>query len=284
MSYDTIDAFEPTGIVAALRADTAAMTAPRHPRADWCWRHRPARRTVAIGAVLAGLIVIGCAAAALSFAAIAGLAVQCGVPPGLAWLLPIVVDAGVVVGTIVWLSRRLFPNADARKLAAGYTIALLIVSVAANIINHLLTAKRLVADMWVIGPVAAIAPATVFVVVHLAVAALRPGADANREEHPVPEVDGDTDPQANPDGDPAEDADTDEAVDTDVDTSTDTDADGYSAEVRADAAALGFTLAPAPAREPRQARRLRIARERKRVRRAMAKVVDRDPEDVLAGE
>src|SRR3954467_13689890 len=119
-------------------ASPAAASPPREMRS----RRRPTRRTVAIGAVLAGLIVIGAAAAALSFASIAGLAVQCGIPPELAWLLPIVIDAGVVVGTIVWLSRRLFPNEDARRLAAGYTIGLLAVSVLTNVTNHVLTVEH----------------------------------------------------------------------------------------------------------------------------------------------
>jgi hypothetical protein len=272
----------------------AAASPPREMRS----RRRPTRRTVAIGAVLAGLIVIGAAAAALSFASIAGLAVQCGIPPELAWLLPIVIDAGVVVGTIVWLSRRLFPNEDARRLAAGYTIGLLAVSVLTNVTNHVLTVEHLSPHLIVIAAVSALAPITIGLVVHLAVTALRPGADAPGGEHAATEKDGDADADvpvdttgdttgdADADADSADDsADDEESVDTTGDANTDADADGYTAAVRATAIALGLTLAPAPARENRQARRLRIARERKRVRRAADKAAAaaRDPEDVLVG-
>lgn len=275
-------------------ASPAAASPPREMRS----RRRPTRRTVAIGAVLAGLIVIGAAAAALSFASIAGLAVQCGIPPELAWLLPIVIDAGVVVGTIVWLSRRLFPNEDARRLAAGYTIGLLAVSVLTNVTNHVLTVEHLSPHLIVIAAVSALAPITIGLVVHLAVTALRPGADAPGGEHAATEKDGDADADVPVDttgdttGDAAADADSaddsaddEESVDTTEHANADADADGYTAAVRATAITLGLTLAPAPARENRQARRLRIARERKRVRRAADKAAAaaRDPESVLVG-
>jgi hypothetical protein len=291
MSHDTLEAgFEPTELVTAIRASAAKLDAPptrRDITADWWDRHRPTRRGVAIGCILALLIVIGLAAAALSFASIAGLAIQCGIPPELAWLLPIVIDAGVVAGTIVWLSRRLFPNEDARRLAAGYTVSLLVVSIAANVTNHVLAVEHLSASLWVIIPVSAIAPATVFVIVHLAVTALRPArlpvADRGHEDSANTGAE-DSDTHGDADADTHE---------RDADMGADTDADGYTARVRADAAAAGIELPPAPPGEIRSDRRKRLARERKRVQRAIAALdatlVDaarrgsQAPDDVLAG-
>ena len=289
-------ALDPTGIVAELQAETAAITVaadrPGWDAATWWARHRPARRSVAIGAVIALLIVIGAAAAALSFASIAGLAVQCGIPRELAWLLPITIDAGVVAGTIVWLSRRLFPNEDARRLAAGYTIGLLGVSIAANVTNHVLAVEHADAGLWVIIPVSAIAPATVFVVVHLAVTALRParlpGADPVREDSAdAGGEDVATHADIRADARTAE-RDADMGANTSTHPDAGTDANGYSARVRADAGAAGLVLEPAPPGEQRAERRKRLARERKRVQRALDTLramadARTDDADVLAG-
>ena len=52
--------------------------------------------------VLSGLLlVVAAAAAVLSFAALRDLALLCGFAPTLAWLLPVVVDAGAAAGSLV---------------------------------------------------------------------------------------------------------------------------------------------------------------------------------------
>ena len=49
------------------------------------------------------LAVVAAAAAVLSFSALRDLALLCGFAAELAWLLPVVVDAGAAAGSLVWL-------------------------------------------------------------------------------------------------------------------------------------------------------------------------------------
>ena len=63
--------------------------------------------------LLALLAVVAAAAAVLSFSALRDLAQLCGFAPELAWLLPVVVDAGAAAGSLVWLGGR------AHERAAG---------------------------------------------------------------------------------------------------------------------------------------------------------------------
>ena len=49
------------------------------------------------------LAVVAAAAAVLSFAALRDLALLCGFSPWLAWLLPVVIDAGAAAGSLAWL-------------------------------------------------------------------------------------------------------------------------------------------------------------------------------------
>lgn len=54
------------------------------------------------------LAVVAGAAAVLSFSALRDLALLCGFAPGLAWLLPIVVDAGAAAGCLSWAASVSF--------------------------------------------------------------------------------------------------------------------------------------------------------------------------------
>src|SRR3954451_9391612 len=84
-------------------------------------QRQPARARNALY-ILLGLVAV--AAAVLSFAALRDLALLCGFSPRLAWLLPVVVDAGAAAGSIVWLggsvahSARTFARALALSLLA----------------------------------------------------------------------------------------------------------------------------------------------------------------------
>jgi hypothetical protein len=113
------------------------------------------------------LLVVAAAAAVLSFAALRDLARLCGFADGLAWLLPVVVDAGAASGSLVWLGGR--ADAPARRFARALALALLILSVAANALGHGLEAYRLSPPWWVVVAVSAVAPAVLGAVVHLAV-------------------------------------------------------------------------------------------------------------------
>lgn len=113
------------------------------------------------------LLVVAVAAAVLSFAALRDLALVCGFAPSLAWLLPVVVDAGAAAGSLVWLGGW---SADsARRFARMLALGLLGLSVAANALGHGLAAFALAPAWWVVVAVSAVAPAVLGAVVHLAV-------------------------------------------------------------------------------------------------------------------
>lgn len=139
------------------------------------------------------LLVVAGAAAVLSFAALRDLALLCGFAPRLAWLLPVVVDAGAAAGSLVWLGGW---SADpARRFARSLALALLGLSVAANALGHGLAAYGLASPWWVVVVVSAVAPAVLGAVVHLAVLVGRrhepaPGLAADVDEDQALDVDG----------------------------------------------------------------------------------------------
>jgi len=118
------------------------------------------------------LLVVASAAAVLSFAALRDLAQLCGFARNLAWLLPVVVDAGAAAGSLVWLGAR--AALSAQRFARALALVLLSLSVVANALGHGLEAYRLAPPWWVVVAVSAIAPAVLGAVVHLAVLVGRP--------------------------------------------------------------------------------------------------------------
>lgn len=244
----------------------------------------PSRRTLAVAAVLVLLAGVGAAAAVLSFAAIRDLGTRCGFDPALAWLLPVTVDAGAAAGAIVWLARRVAP-ADARTFAQWLCLTLLGLSVAANGVDHYLSADALTAPLALIVVVSAVAPATLGAVVHLVVLTLRTAdapADAPADVHWPPAAQWPRPARTEPDplaGDrtaaqPAARA-----------PATASSEDGYSLDLRARAARCGLTLEPPAPGESKPARRARLSRERARVRRAAAAPASgRDDEPVETEE
>lgn len=113
------------------------------------------------------LAVVATAAAVLSFDALRGLALLCGFSQGLAWLLPVVVDAGAAAGSLVWLGGR--APVRARRFARALALVLLGSSVAANALSHGLAAYGMRPAWWVVVVVSGVAPAVLGAVVHLAV-------------------------------------------------------------------------------------------------------------------
>lgn len=123
--------------------------------------------------VLFGLLgIVATAAAVLSFAALRDLAQVCGFAPSLAWLLPVVIDAGAAAGSLVWLGGT--AAEPAHRFARALALTLLGLSVAANALGHGLTAFALAPAWWVVVIVSAVAPAVLGSVVHLAVLVGRP--------------------------------------------------------------------------------------------------------------
>jgi hypothetical protein len=117
--------------------------------------------------VWALLAIVGAAAAVLSFDTLEALARTCGFPDRLSFLLPITIDAGAAVGTIVW--RAGWAPEVARTFAQRLTWALLLLSVGGNAVQHYLSASDLATDWRLVVAVSAIAPAVFGSVVHLAV-------------------------------------------------------------------------------------------------------------------
>lgn len=118
------------------------------------------------------LAVVAAAAAVLSFSALRDLASLCGFAPGLAWLLPVVIDAGAATGCLVWLGSD--SSERARHFARALTWLLLASSVAGNAVVHGLSAYGLRPVWWLVVLVSAVAPAVLGAVVHLAVLVGRP--------------------------------------------------------------------------------------------------------------
>ena len=114
----------------------------------------------------AGLLTVAGAAAVLSFAALRDLAALCGFGPALAPLLPVTVDAGAAVASLVWLGR--WAPGPARRFARGLALALLGGSVAGNALGHGLVAYSARPHWLVVVAVSAVAPAVLGAVVHLA--------------------------------------------------------------------------------------------------------------------
>ena len=125
------------------------------------------------------LLVVAAAAAVLSFSALRDLALLCGFAPELAWLLPVVVDAGAAAGSLVWLGGTCAELA--RRFARALALTLLGLSVAANALAP--RPGRLPAGARVVGRgvVSAIAPAVLGAVVHLAVLVGRAEPDVDDE-------------------------------------------------------------------------------------------------------
>jgi hypothetical protein len=158
--------------------------------------------------------VVATAAAVLSFAALRDLALLCGFARSLAWLLPVVVDAGAAAGTLVWLSGR--AGDRARRFARRLTFVLLGSSVAGNALSHGLSAYGMRPAWWVVVVVSGVAPAGLYAVVHLTVLCGRvdpPPPEQAVEDEAIPLVSRDdqqepapsptSPPQVLPVGDPA---------------------------------------------------------------------------------
>lgn len=119
------------------------------------------------------LTVVAAAAAVLSFAALRDLAIVCGFAPSLAWLLPVVIDAGAAAGSLAWLG-----SAAPQARTYGRTLALLLLasSVGGNALGHGLAAYTVRPHWLVVVGVSAVAPAVLGALVHLVVLAARPTA------------------------------------------------------------------------------------------------------------
>jgi hypothetical protein len=127
-----------------------------------------------------GLVVVGLAAAVLTFTTLFSLAVACGFSPWLAWLLPVTVDAAGLVALRIWLH-------GGPDFAKRLTVVCIAASVAGNATQHGLAAYGLPVPWWVIVVVSAVPPSMLAAVVHLAQADRPDGEspDQGRDAEPV---------------------------------------------------------------------------------------------------
>lgn len=149
--------------------------------------------------VLALLGLVGAAAAVLSFSALYELALMCEFHPRVAWLLPVLLDAGAGAATFVWLGPGVL--AVARDYARSLALTLLGGSVVGNVGSHVLQSRGfepggpVPAPWWVITAVSAAAPAVLGAVGHLYALAGR-GVDTPDpepvEEEELSAIEGDT--------------------------------------------------------------------------------------------
>lgn len=118
-----------------------------------------------------GLIVVGLAAAILTFTTWRDLAEAVGITGyfivvPLAYLVPVTVDAAGVVAARVWLKRKAVPEAvQFAKMLAWCCIT---GSILANAGQHGMAAFGIAPPWWVVVLVSAVPPATLGAVVHLA--------------------------------------------------------------------------------------------------------------------
>lgn len=143
-----------------------------------------------------GLAVVWAAAGVLSFANLRDLAETCKVSPHLAWLLPVVIDAGLAMSTRAWLSRR--ANPEAERFARGMTWTQLVLTVVLNGAHQGMVAHGVTPHWLVAVGVGAIPAGTVGAVVHLATLLGRASTPAEIVEVPEPVLTEELEPQTEP--------------------------------------------------------------------------------------
>ncbi len=117
-----------------------------------------------------GLLVVGVAAAILTFTTLRDLAEQCGITGTflglrLSYLVPVTVDAAGVVAARVWLKRTGGP--DAVRFGRTLAWACIGASILGNAGQHGMAAYGIAPPWWVVVLVSAVPPATLGAVVHL---------------------------------------------------------------------------------------------------------------------
>ncbi|WP_345423996.1 DUF2637 domain-containing protein [Pseudonocardia xishanensis] len=143
-----------------------------------------------------GTLVVGAAAAVLTFTTLRDLATAVGIVGWLAWLVPVTVDVAGVVATRVWLRGQ--APADAVAFARALAWSCITGSVVGNAGQHAMAAYDLTAPWPVVVLVSAVPPAMLGAMVHLGHLTRRPTTSTEVTSAP-PEVDAaaltDTDPR-----------------------------------------------------------------------------------------
>jgi hypothetical protein len=132
--------------------------------------------------VLVGASLIGVSTAAVSAVSLYSLAMACAIPRGLAAALPIALDAGAAVATVVWVTE----TGTLRKLGRLVALAALFGTLAGNTLSHLVTADVIAErNLWLIIGVSPIIPAMLAATAHLLALMFRAEETPARKAAPV---------------------------------------------------------------------------------------------------
>jgi hypothetical protein len=116
--------------------------------------------------VMAGMAVAAASAAVASFSGLRGLALLAGWPGGLAWLLPLTVDAYAMTSARVWLATST-RSAAARRFARANALGAIVTSIAGNAAYHAVGAGLLSVSWPIVVAVGAVPAAVLGLTAHL---------------------------------------------------------------------------------------------------------------------
>jgi hypothetical protein len=149
---------DPSSRVHAPVRDRAHAT----PRGSTVWSKITDRAPLALSR-----LAVAVACAWLSFDALAALAVRVGVAEHSAWLVPVLIDAGALAGTIAW--RRRSSTATERTVGRRLSLSLIFVSMVGNALEHAAAAVDAGRGAWVVASVglAILPPPVLATVLHM---------------------------------------------------------------------------------------------------------------------
>jgi hypothetical protein len=124
--------------------------------------------------VLIGAILVGVSTAATSAVSLYSLAMACGIPRILAAALPIALDAGAAVATLLWITER----NEVRAWGRGIAVTALVGTLAGNGLAHAVDKQVIHVGLPLILIVGACIPAMLGSTVHLAALMARTGDPA----------------------------------------------------------------------------------------------------------
>jgi hypothetical protein len=134
--------------------------------------------------VLIGAILVGVSTAATSAVSLYSLAMACGIPRILAAALPIALDAGAAVATLLWITER----NEVRAWGRGIAVTALVGTLAGNGLAHAVDKQAIHVGLPLILIVGACIPAMLGSTVHLAALMARTGDPAPTAVPAVPAV------------------------------------------------------------------------------------------------
>jgi len=125
----------------------------------------PRSRTVPAAVRYAAVAVVGATVLAVSAYYLYKLAEAINMPVGLAWSLPVALEAGAATGSLWWLMSD--KGTAVRRLACGLTLSCLAASLLGNALSHLIDNDLLKVTVLLVIGVSSVYPAVFWAIVHL---------------------------------------------------------------------------------------------------------------------